>query len=369
MQKSKFFFILGTRPEVIKLSPIIIALQQRDEAVYVINTGQQEKLTSEFLQEFSIQTSHTFRLPHRRSLNSNFGSMVKAIDKILKTERGSSPVIFVQGDTTSALSGAFAGFNLGIPVFHVEAGLRSGDRFAPFPEEVYRTLITQLASHHFAPTETAYSNLVKSGIDHNSITLCGNTGIDTLVTLTKHTKRKAVKNRKNLLVTLHRRENFGSTINRITAMLHELTNEMPNILINFIYHTNPEVTNSYDKDFNKNPSIAKHNPQSYKKMIELLGEADIIITDSGGLQEESAYLGIPLIVARDVTERREVLSSNCALCTTNTNRIKQTLIKLLKDESELKQFTKQTTIFGKGDSASIILEKLLGMGFINTTTK
>jgi UDP-N-acetylglucosamine 2-epimerase (non-hydrolysing) len=366
MAKHKFIFILGTRPEVIKLSPLILELQKYSGEVCVINTGQQGELTEDFLKHFSINPTHSFILPSNRSLNLDLAKIITDIHSVLKNYDANNGVVFVQGDTSSALAGAVAGFNLGFTVAHIEAGLRTRDKKGPYPEETYRTIITNLADLHFAPTQIAQQNLITDGIKSNQITICGNTGIDSLVQTMKTVKQGNKDGQKYILVTLHRRENFGETIYKVTEMLAGLSKELPNSIIHFVTHTNPNVLDSYHIKFKESEKIIKLAPQSYIDFVELLSNSDLIITDSGGLQEESAFLGIPLIVVRDLTERSEVLSENCLLLSTNAITIKQAIINCFQNQEFIKQYKKSTTVFGDGKSAELIASKLKKMGMLRS---
>lgn len=355
-------FILGTRPEVIKLAPVIKACQNRNIECYIVNTGQQQSVVEPFLQEFGIQADINIMFQTKRSLGRDFSFLVGQLDSILDTKSSNRPIVAVQGDTLSATAGAIAAFNLSIPVVHIEAGLRSGDQRLPFPEEGYRRMITQIANYHFAPSETARINLLNSGVPKEYITVSGNTGIDSfLYFLDKEIKLE--KNEKfSILVTLHRRENFGENINKITHMLGEVAREFSDVEINFIKHTNPEVIKSYNRDFVNNPNVIIHQPLNYKDMVKLLASASLIITDSGGVQEESSYLGTPIIVSRSNTERKEILNSNCLSITTDPIEIRRLIIQLMFDGNQ--DVLKPTELYGKGNSSEIVVDKLLDLNYI-----
>ena len=355
-------FILGTRPEVIKLAPVIKACQNRNIECYIVNTGQQQSVVEPFLQEFGIQADINIMFQTKRSLGRDFSFLVGQLDSILDTKSSNRPIVAVQGDTLSATAGAIAAFNLSIPVVHIEAGLRSGDQRLPFPEEGYRRMITQIANYHFAPSEMARINLLNSGVPKEYITVSGNTGIDSfLYFLDKEIKLE--KNEKfSILVTLHRRENFGENINKITHMLGEVAREFSDVEINFIKHTNPEVIKSYNRDFVNNPNVIIHQPLNYKDMVKLLASASLIITDSGGVQEESSYLGTPIIVSRSNTERKEILNSNCLSITTDPIELRRLIIQLMFDGNQ--DVLKPTELYGKGNSSEIVVDKLLDLNYI-----
>ncbi len=355
-------FILGTRPEVIKLAPVIKACQNRNIECYIVNTGQQQSVVEPFLQEFGIQADINIMFQTKRSLGRDFSFLVGQLDSILDTKSSNSPIVAVQGDTLSATAGAIAAFNLSIPVVHIEAGLRSGDQRLPFPEEGYRRMITQIANYHFAPSETARINLLNSGVPKEYITVSGNTGIDSFLYFLDRELRLEKNEKFSILVTLHRRENFGENINKITHMLGEVARDFSDVEINFIKHTNPEVIKSYNRDFVNNPNVTIHQPLHYKDMVKLLARASLIITDSGGVQEESSYLGTPIIVSRSNTERKEILNSNCLSITTDPIEIRRLIIQLMFDGNQ--DVLKPTELYGKGNSSEIVVDKLLDLNYI-----
>lgn len=363
MKNITFFFVLGTRPEIIKFAPLIHKLRNFANTI-VINTNQQQNLSTDFMQEFEITPNYTLINNSERSLNLDISSFIFQLNRIISSTKTEKSYVFVQGDTSSAVSGAISGFNLEIPVFHLEAGLRSGNRKAPFPEEVYRRIITQIATHHFSPTEGNKRNLIQVGIDGADITVCGNTGIDTLSNTLTKIKYPVDKSEFRILVTLHRRENFGRNINLITEMLGAIPSDS-SIKLNFINHPNPLVRKSIHNNLLQNKDTTFLKPQNYVSMIELIVNSNLVITDSGGLQEETAFLGIPLIVAREVTERDEIFKTNCILCSVNPNEIKKSIYTIKDNEQGVTKYFEPNLEFGKGDSAEIVIETLISKGWIS----
>lgn len=323
---------------------------------YVINTGQQQPIVDLFLHEFDIKANVSIKFKKKRGLGTDFSFLVGQLGLMLDIQTFNRPLVVVQGDTLSAIAGALAAFNLSIPIIHIEAGLRSGDQLLPFPEEGYRRMITQIASHHFAPTELARINLINSGVQDRFITVSGNTGIDSFLFFLNNETEIQKKQKFSILVTLHRRENFGKKIEALTSMLDDVAKDFENVEINFIKHTNPQVVNSYNRNFLNNRNISIHQPLSYKETVRLLAGANLIITDSGGIQEESSYLGTPIVVARSNTERKEIINSNCLSITTNPAEIRKLIA------SEIYSGKSNTLLplqfYGEGNSAKIVAEKL-----------
>lgn len=362
MKETTVFFVLGTRPETIKFASLIPKLQKYANTI-VINTNQQQSLSKDFMKEFDITPNHTLKVNKSRSLNADISLFINQLHQIISNFKTERNFIFVQGDTSSAVSGAIAGFNVQIPVIHLEAGLRSGNKKAPFPEEVYRRIISQIATHHFSPTLANKGNLLEEGIKESDITVCGNTGIDSLNQAIKKIPRSKDLNKFRILVTLHRRENFGTNINAITEMLGSLTTDS-SIEIIFINHPNPQVRKSIHNQLIQSRNVSILEPQIYSTMVDLLVNSSLVITDSGGIQEETAFLGIPLIVARNVTERDEVFKSNCIACSVNPSAIKRAIYTVKERKEEIKEYIKPNLEFGKGDSAEIIVDKLISLGWI-----
>jgi UDP-N-acetylglucosamine 2-epimerase (non-hydrolysing) len=359
---STSIFVFGTRPEVIKMAPLIKRLQKECNTI-VINTNQQEDLTKEFIREFEIEPDYSLKISSPRSLNHDIASMLTALDATLQKIQSHKVILIVQGDTSTAFSAAIAGFNLQLPVLHLEAGLRTGDKTAPFPEEMFRAAITQIASHHFAPTLNSVANLLASGVKAQDITLSGNTGIDTLYNCLKKIKQIDKKQLPQILVTLHRRENFGQNIRNISKVLNKVA-KANDVEIHMVIHPNPAARESMIPEIFKNKNITIYEPQGYFSLNKLMLASDLVITDSGGLQEETAYLGKPLIVARKVTERIEVLESNCLLCSVDPNQIEKTILNLLVKTSGVDIDPEKSKVFGTGNSSEIIFRKLTELDYL-----
>jgi UDP-N-acetylglucosamine 2-epimerase (non-hydrolysing) len=310
--------IFGTRPEAIKLMPVLRALRSRSPAIssYAISTSQHTDLLSPLLTALGIEIAHHLGvLLPGQSLDQLLGRLMSAIDPVLNSMQ--PDCIVIQGDTTTALAGALAGFHRKLPVVHVEAGLRSGDITSPFPEEMNRRLISSLATHHMAATPAAADALAAEGIARASITLTGNPIVDAvhIVHGTMAPSRTVaamlaeLQDRKILLVTTHRRENFGATLNGYLTALRDFTLRHGDVTLLFPVHPNPAVLAECETVFKGNNQIRLLAPMIYPDFLHVLGQTWLIASDSGGIQEEAATLRKPILILRDTTERPEVVTS------------------------------------------------------------
>lgn len=310
--------VFGTRPEAIKLMPLFREFARRAPLIegYVVSTSQHTDLLEPLVVDFGFRVDHhlgVFR--HGQTLNQLLGTLLIALDPVL--DRIGPDVIVVQGDTTSALAGALAGFHRRCSVVHVEAGLRSGDRGSPFPEEVNRRLISTLASHHMAATDRNVQALQAEGILLGQIVCTGNTIVDaTRLILCERqpsnglaTLLQEVEGRRLIVLTTHRRENFGETMVGHLAALGQFVREHPDLTVVFPIHPNPEVRKACSQAFDGSDRIRIVPPMIYPDFLHLLNATDLIVSDSGGIQEEAVTLGKPIIVLRDTTERPEVLET------------------------------------------------------------
>lgn len=315
---TKIAVILGTRPEVIKLAPVVRALREQigDEEVKVYSTGQHRELFVQALDCLRIRIDHDFNLMANAKTSDN---MQDKIITLLKQEfaKDRPDIVIVQGDTISAFSGAMAGFLCNVPVAHVEAGLRTGDLQNPWPEEGLRQMIARVTSLHLAPTPRAFQNLIQEGLPKENIHIVGNPGIDTLVSvqalLDGSTSGGTTKKRpesKLALVTMHRREALDGTLDLFCHELKAAIQQNKNCTFLWPVHPNPAIRDVIRKNFDDNSlfdNLKIIEPLPYKAMIAMLGNADLVISDSGGMQEEAPYCGVPIIVVRDTTERPEIM--------------------------------------------------------------
>lgn len=318
MQGLPVAVILGTRPEAIKLAPVVAALE-RSELLrpVVVTTGQHRELLAPLLDALALRTDHSLELfADGQPLTDLLGQAVVGLGRVFREQRPA--LVLVQGDTTTALAGALAAFHEHTPVGHVEAGLRTEDPWRPFPEETNRRLITRLSSLHFAPTERARRQLLDEGVASEAVTLSGNTGIDTLRAVLSSGRARRTPGRRLALVTIHRRENWGEPLARVVGALEEIARTEPSLDVVFPAHPNPAVRMS----LSGMEGVEVLDPLPYEDFIRLLAVADVVLTDSGGIQEEAPSLGTPVVVLRDLTERPEAVEGGfAAIAGTDPERI------------------------------------------------
>ncbi len=317
----KILTLFGTRPEVIKLAMVIGALEEMPESFITVNvsSSQHTDLLHPLIKAFGLRLDHDLQVMQpNQTLSSLHARVLAALDPILVAEK--PDMVIVQGDTTTALAGALAAFHRRIPVGHVEAGLRSGDRNSPFPEEMNRRLITRVATHHFAATEPNRRTLLAEGVDAASIYLTGNPVVDAL----KRTAAAAsptgaagealarTKGLRRILLTTHRRESFGDRMGDNLRALKDFVQSTPDVALIFPVHPNPSVTGPAKAILGGCDRIHLTPPLDYEQFVAMMSRAWLIVSDSGGVQEEAPSLGKPLLILRENTERPEAVESGCA---------------------------------------------------------
>jgi UDP-N-acetylglucosamine 2-epimerase (non-hydrolysing) len=319
LKKVKVFFILGTRPEVIKLAPLVLAFLRREEfEVRLINTGQHREMSSAFLRVFNLNPHYDLQvMAERQSLSYLTSKIMEELERVFLREK--PDFVFVQGDTTTALCGALSAFYFQIPLGHVEAGLRTREKWRPFPEEMNRVLITRLADFHFAPTLLAKKNLLQEGVTESQILLAGNTVVDALFLILNQNlpvshpalKQELRKDNPHLLVTVtaHRRENWGEGIKNIASAMKIIAEMSENVKIFFALHPNPSVREMVLHELAGTPRVVLLDGLEYPDFLKLLSQSALVISDSGGVQEEAASLGIPVLITRESTERPEIVET------------------------------------------------------------
>lgn len=374
----KLFFALGTRPEAIKLAPLILCCRTTAGVdVTVCNTGQHKSLARDMLNAFGIDADVDLGVMRPgQTLTEITTSILSSIERPLKNCR--PDWVIVQGDTTTSFTAALAAFYQKIPVAHVEAGLRTGDRYSPWPEEINRRLNTALATAHLAPTERSRLNLIEEGIPDDTITVTGNTGIDALLQAVRilnedSARRKAVVHElvesgltflaggdqvdDLIVVTAHRRENFGTGIEWICAAIVALAKQHPNLKFVFPVHPNPEVTGPVDRIIRTAgcDNVYPISPLDYFPFTYLLKSARLVVSDSGGIQEESVSLGKRLVILRDSTERVELVGQpDVWIVGTDKSLIVNAVNAALAQTSACKP----AAIFGDGQASQRILTAL-----------
>jgi UDP-N-acetylglucosamine 2-epimerase len=315
----KIGLIFGTRPEAIKMASLYHQLIQNDIETKVILTGQHKEMLEQVLSLFNIKSDYNIEImKEKQELSELTGRLIIELDKVIKQE--SLDYILVQGDTTSAFTGALVGFYNKIPVGHIEAGLRTGNIYSPFPEEINRKLIGPIADMHFAPTDVNVKNLIKEGISEEKILKCGNTVIDSLkwiITnksdiLKKIREKYNINNKKYILLTMHRRENWGEPMKEVLSAIKDYINQKENFYIVFPMHLNPKVRETINETMKDCKNKILLEPLEYLEFIAVMEKAHYIMTDSGGIQEEAPTLGKPTLVLRDTTERPEAIEAGTA---------------------------------------------------------
>jgi UDP-N-acetylglucosamine 2-epimerase (non-hydrolysing) len=359
----KILVIFGTRPEAIKLSPVIMALRSSpDFTVHTCATAQHRELLDQVLKVFRIAPDYDLNLMRPgQSLLQSSSAILAALDPILQRER--PDIILVQGDTTTTLCGALAAFYHRIPVGHVEAGLRTGDLAQPFPEEMNRVVASHLAELHFAATPWAAGNLHREGIDAARVHVTGNSGIDAVLYVKAALEKGDAivpawpawpSSRRLIVVTAHRRESFGEGFERICTALATLA-ARHDVQIALPIHPNPNVREPIARRLGGRAEVTLLDPQEYVPFVDLMRRAHILITDSGGIQEEGPSLGKPVLVMRQKTERPEAVEAGTVkLVGTDPERIVNEAALLLDDDSEYQRRARVHNPYGDGQAAGRI---------------
>ncbi|KAA3437581.1 non-hydrolyzing UDP-N-acetylglucosamine 2-epimerase [Rufibacter hautae] len=369
--KNKFLFVFGTRPEAIKMVPLIKEMRKESRfEVKVCVTGQHRQMLDQVLDFFGVEADYDLNLMKpAQTLVDITGDVLKGVTEIMHQNFFPDYVI-VQGDTTTAMAGALAAFYAKVKIIHIEAGLRSGDKLSPFPEEMNRVLIGRMADLHFAPTFKATESLLSEGAHPDTVWNVGNTVIDALLlgleTIKKDNGLKydqffnfLDRDKRVLLVTGHRRENFGEPFENICFALKEIAEQQPDVEIVYPVHLNPNVQEPVKRILKNHPRIHLIEPLDYPYLIWLLDACYLVITDSGGIQEEAPALGKPVLVMREVTERTEGVDAGTAkLVGTDQNKIIQETMRLLNDQEFYNQMAKAVNPYGDGTTSKQILEVL-----------
>jgi UDP-N-acetylglucosamine 2-epimerase (non-hydrolysing) len=369
----RVLFIFGTRPEAIKLATVIKELEKHPETFtsVVCVTAQHREMLNQVLETFNITPDYDLDIMQdNQSLYDITVKGLQAIKAVMENEK--PDLAIVQGDTTTTFVGALAAFYERIPVGHVEAGLRTNDKYRPFPEEINRRLTTQIADLHFAPTQKARENLFKEGINEEKIFVTGNTVIDALLmVIEKQSTTEAQKrwddyfvnnfdisfnnDKRHILVTGHRRENFGPGFEDICSALKEIAMSQKGIDIIYPVHLNPNVQKPVKSILGAIKNVHLIPPLDYVPFIYLMSKSYLILTDSGGIQEEAPSLGKPVLVMRETTERPEGVKEGTArLVGTNREKIVRETIGLLKDEKKYAAMSKANNPYGDGKAAEKI---------------
>jgi UDP-N-acetylglucosamine 2-epimerase (non-hydrolysing) len=359
----KIMPILGTRPEAVKVAPLINLLKSQPENFdcRVCVTAQHRQMLDQVLQAFGVVPDYDLDIMQSgQTLAQITTRALEGADKVLAEAR--PDLVLVQGDTTTVLAAALAASYHQIAVGHIEAGLRTGNKFDPFPEEINRRLTGRLADLHFSPTPLAKQNLLDEGIAEDSIYLTGNTVIDALhqVTGARREAKDARKAQRTLLVTTHRRENLGAPLEQIALALHEIVEKFPDTRIILPMHKNPAVRETLQRILGGHTRVELTEPPDYMDFVKLMEGADLVLTDSGGVQEEAPALGIPVLVMRRTTERPEGVTAGTAkLVGTEKDDIVREASLLLSDQSAYDQMSKAANPYGDGKACERIAQAIL----------
>ncbi len=368
-QKKTVAVVLGTRPEAIKLAPLIRTLRARPDAfrVVVISTGQHKEMLQQVVKLFEIELDVNLELMKpQQPLEHTAAEALKQLPHVY--EEHAVDLVIVQGDTTTAFIAALAAYYRKLPLAHVEAGLRTNRKFQPFPEEGNRRLISHLADFNFAPTQTSRDALLRESVPREQIFLTGNTGIDALFYALKQdqgvtdAKLQAVIDRKEriVLVTAHRRESFGKPLEHICSAIQSLLESHQDIHFVFPVHLNPEVQNTVRSRLGSSPRVQLLEPLDYRNFVQLMKQSYLILTDSGGVQEEAPSLGKPVLVLREASERPEAISAGTVeLVGTSAEQIEYSTSELLNDSKKYQQMAQALNPYGDGKAAERIRDVLL----------
>lgn len=366
--------IYGTRPEAIKVAPIIKAIEADPELESItVVTGQHREMLDQVNTMFEIVPDHDMNIMSAgQSLNTIVAKVIAGIDEILGQEKPDA--VIVQGDTSTVMGAAVASFNRQIPVIHLEAGLRSGDINSPFPEEANRKLTSQVAALHLAPTSTSKGNLTREDVSENDIVVTGNSVIDTLMFATESLRvpfedprlealrasNEAGTEGRVLLVTAHRRENLGAAMEGIGQAVAELAQKYTDLTVVFPIHKNPKVRAAIAPSVEGLDNVFLIEPLAYAEFTQVLSLADVVLTDSGGVQEEAPSLGKPVLVMRENTERPEaVVAGTVKLIGTDKQRLVDEVSLLLDSKEAYAGMANAVNPYGDGAAAKRTIEAIL----------
>ncbi|MFA9398547.1 MAG: non-hydrolyzing UDP-N-acetylglucosamine 2-epimerase [Clostridiaceae bacterium] len=368
LNKVKVLTVFGTRPEAIKMAPLIKEMEKNKKIESKICiTAQHREMLDQVMNLFNIKADFDLDImKNKQSLTGITNRVLEGIEKILEEEKPN--IILVHGDTTTTFAGALAAFYKQIKVGHVEAGLRTYDKYFPYPEEMNRKLTGSLADLHFSPTKGSKLNLLREGIDENIIYVTGNTVIDAMkYTVDKNYEFKNeilktidFENRKIIMITAHRRENWGKGINNICKALNKLVRENENIELVYLVHLNPIVKDMVYKELGNNDRIHLLPPLDTRETHNLMNKCYFVMTDSGGLQEEAPHLGKPVLVLRNVTERPEAVESGTVkLVGTKEENVYVNANKLINCKEEYDIMAKAINPYGDGMASKRIVDSIL----------
>ena len=374
----KIMVVIGTRPEAIKLAPVIKELERhpKEFEVVPVTTAQHRQMLDQVLKLFKITSSYDLNIMENdQTLSGLTARIIEKFDPIVKKEK--PDWILIQGDTTTTFASALIGFYHKIRIGHIEAGLRTHNKYSPFPEETNRRLASVLTDFHFAPTETAKENLVAEGIAKENIFVTGNTVVDALFMILERLKKDKLKlqnpssqfaflnsqlttnNSKLILVTAHRRESLGKPLESICRALKEIVRANSEVKVIYPIHLNPNVQEPVKRILKKNERIHLIDPLDYESFVWLMDKSYLILTDSGGIQEEAPSLGKPVLVLREATERPEGVEAGAVrVVGLDRDKIVEEAQRLLDDRTLYQKMSRTANPYGDGKAAKRIVEIL-----------
>lgn len=369
MAKLKVMTVFGTRPEAIKMCPLVLEMRKHPDEIepLVAVTAQHREMLDQVLHLFGITPDYDLNIMSAgQTLYDVTEKALRGLQKVL--EEAKPDLVLVHGDTTTTFAGALAAFYAQIPVGHVEAGLRTGNKYSPFPEEMNRKLTGALADYHFAPTATSKANLLRENVPEAKIVVTGNTVIDALKTTVKKDYRfdddalhEVLDSGKRLiLMTTHRRENLGEPMRHVYKALCEVLRTHPGVEAIFPVHKNPKVRQIVNEELGHLPQVHLIEPLDYEPFANLMARVDIVLTDSGGIQEEAPALGKPVLVLRDTTERPEAVSAGTVklIGTAYEDVLRETNL-LLDDVAHYRSMAEAVNPYGDGEACARIVNRIL----------
>lgn len=364
MKKIKVMSIFGTRPEAIKMAPLVKELEKNEKIESIVCvTAQHREMLDQVLDTFKIEPDYDLNIMKSgQTLSEITTRALNGIDKVIKKEHPN--IVLVHGDTTTTFAGALAAFYNQVDIGHVEAGLRTYDKYSPFPEEMNRQMVDCMADMYFAPTEFSKQNLLKQNIDASKIYVTGNTAIDAMKTTIKKNYNNEVfdwvGNDRMILLTAHRRENLGEPMYRIFSGIKRAVDETPDVKIVYPIHLNPSVRKIAHEVFGNDEKIKFIEPLEVFDFHNFQKKAYIILTDSGGIQEEAPSLGKPVLVLRNTTERPEgIKAGTLKLVGTDEDVIYKEVLKLLNNKSEYDKMSKASNPYGDGHASERIVKAIV----------
>jgi UDP-N-acetylglucosamine 2-epimerase (non-hydrolysing) len=357
----------GTRPEAIKMAPVVLELLRRGVfRVVTCLTGQHREMLDQVVEAFSLTVDYDLRIMReRQTLGHITSAVLSGMDPLLAAER--PDLVVVHGDTTTTFAAALAAFYRIIPVAHVEAGLRTDDLYNPYPEEMNRRLADRLARLHYAPTEGARAALLREGVRPEGIVVTGNTVIDALLTTSASAApawepkvaQALGRPGPKVLVTVHRRESWGAPMEQVAKAIREVSERIPDVTFIFPIHLNPVVRGIFRGALDRVKQVVFVEPLAYRPFVHLMKAVDVVMTDSGGIQEEAPSLGKPVLVMRKTTERPEGIAAGTArLVGTDADTVAEELIRLLTDRGAYARMAEAINPYGDGRAAERIADHL-----------